>query len=80
MCSNHPLQIFLGQRYVMGGTNESFKKISTVSGASYAVHFVSVLNSTQPVINKPVESVLQVIDEEVLPGKNCVDSSHQLFS
>ena len=71
-----PFTDIFGSRICFGGTHESFKKSATMSGVSHAVHFMSALSKTQSVMSCAVETVLQSINDELLPGKSYCDPVH----
>ena len=71
-----PFTDIFGSNICYGGTHESFKKTTTPLGASHAVHFMSVISQVQSCMKGLTQSVLDVFDSELLPGKNYFDPEH----
>ena len=71
-----PFTDIFGSNICYGGTHESFKKTSTPVGASHAVHFMSVLSQVQSCMQGITQSVLDMVDSELLPGKDYFDPVH----
>ena len=71
-----PFTDIFGSNICYGGTHESFKKTTTPLGASHAVHFMSVISQVQSCMKGLTQSVLDVFDSELLPGKDYFDPEH----
>ena len=71
-----PFTDIFGSNICYGGTHESFKKTSTPTGASHAVHFMSVLSQVQSCMQGLTQSVMDVFDSELLPGMDYFDPVH----
>merc|ERR1719239_43930 len=71
-----PFTDIFGSNICYGGTHESFKKSTTPLGASHAVHFMSVISQVQSCMKGLTQSVMDVFDSELLPGKDYFDPEH----